>query len=140
MTVRYRWHPWFEQSVQAVKAIHRRSETSIRVEYPVGNRVRWMDLPMWMFDSGVCASMILADVPVVSSEALVELKFLIDHCDSNAYSLAVELEHLSSQSVGDAHDKTRKTTSRRDSAESISAQSDSPDLEKSSARDKRQCD
>ena len=76
VTVRYRWHPWFERSVDAVQSIRRGLKVSIRVEYAVRSRRRWIDVPAWMFDSTICASLIASQSPV--AKQLKDQKKLID--------------------------------------------------------------
>src|SRR6056297_3151726 len=77
MVVRYRFHPWFSQSVHADHVVHYRGEPFIRVRYAVGDRQRWMDVPWWMFDPTTCAGMILSTSPVVPMQTLHQLRQLL---------------------------------------------------------------
>jgi hypothetical protein len=130
LTVHYRWHPWFERSVDAIRTIRRETEVSIRVEYSVGNRQRWIDVPAWMFDTTACAAMIATQSPAVSCFALVELKALLSHAVSSESGFEIEPEHSSSPRQGDAHAKVSPKASRVRTARPVSTNGRSSAVEK----------
>lgn len=121
LVVRYRFHPWFGRSIHAVQTIRHGDERFIRVEYSVGRRVRWIDLPAWMFDTGACASMILAESPAVHLDALVQLRTLLRRMLHAADDTKVKTEHSSSQNTGDAHAAAPEKVRDSETTRSVSA-------------------
>jgi hypothetical protein len=66
-------------------------------------RTQQLELPEWMADAAACASMVLADEPVASIDALRALRELLRVVGS---VLVVEGQHLGVESQGDADEET----------------------------------
>jgi hypothetical protein len=60
-----------------------------------------LEIPEWMFDSGICSQMKRESLAYVSSAALLTLKSLLSAASDPVESTVVEAQHLSSSS-GDA--------------------------------------
>ena len=81
----------------------RRSEAVLHVTIERDGRMQLLELPEWMADSAACASMVLADEPVASIDALRALQDLLRVVGS---VMVVEGQHLGVESQGDADEKT----------------------------------
>jgi hypothetical protein len=101
--VSYRWHPWHGKTAQVVRSKAKRSETVLHVTVELDGRMQQLELPEWMADAAACASMVPADEPVVSADALRALRELLRVVGS---VLVVKGQHLGVESQGDADEKT----------------------------------
>lgn len=102
VVVLYRWHPWCGKTVQVMSLVEKRPETVLRVKVECAERSPLRELPVWMTDSAECASMVLANEPIVSSDSLRSLRNLLEAVRSEV----VERQHLEPESEGDADEKT----------------------------------
>ncbi len=100
VVVSYRWHPGCGKTVQVVSLVEKRLESVLRVSIEWSGRAPLRELPVWMTDSAACASMVVADEPIVSAESLRSLRDLLETVRSGV----VESQHLESE--GDADAKT----------------------------------
>lgn len=123
MVVRYRSHPWFGRTFKVANAIQRGDECFLRVEYRVANRVRWIELPVWMFDTAECAAMILAETPVVHVKALMDLHGLLRHTRRADNDTRIKTKHSSSQRQGDAREPSEESISDDRTAPPVSTAS-----------------
>ena len=80
--------------------MEKRPEAVLRVRIESAEQGPLRELPMWMTDSATCASMVVADEPIVSAESLRSLRDLLEAVRSGV----VESQHLESE--GDADAKT----------------------------------
>jgi len=103
VVVSYQWHPWHGRITQVVRSVAKRSGAVLHVTVERGGRTQQLELPEWMADSAACASMVLADEPVASIDALRSLRDLLRVVGS---ALVVEGQHLGVKSQGDADEKT----------------------------------
>ncbi len=101
--VSYRWHPWHGKTAQVVRSKAKRSETVLHVTVELDGRMQQLELPEWMADAAACASMVPADEPVASADALRALRELLRVVGS---VLVVKGQHLGVESQGDADEKT----------------------------------
>jgi hypothetical protein len=81
----------------------RRSEAILHVTTERDGRTQLLEIPEWMADSASCASMVLADKPVASIDALRSLRDLLRLVGS---VMVVEDQHLGVKLQGDADEKT----------------------------------
>jgi hypothetical protein len=86
-----------------VRSKAKRPETVLHVTIERDGRTQLLELPEWMVDSAACASMMLADEPVASIDALRALRELFRVVGS---VMVVEGQHLGVESQGDADEKT----------------------------------
>ena len=101
--VSYRWHPWQGRRARVVRSKAKRSGAVLHVTIERDGRTQLLELPEWMADSAACASMMLADEPVASIDALRSLRELLRVVGS---VMVVESQHLGVESQGDADEKT----------------------------------
>ncbi|HEY6375604.1 MAG TPA: hypothetical protein VIX90_08775 [Edaphobacter sp.] len=76
------------------------------------NRSPTLEIPEWMFDSGMCSQMKQESLAYVSSAALVTLKHLLSGTPGLIELTVVQAQHLSSSS-GDADAHTIPSQSER---------------------------
>lgn len=81
----------------------KRSESVLHVTIERDGRTQQLELPKWMADSAACVSMVPADEPVASVDALRSLRDLLRVVGS---VMVVEGQHLRVESQGDADEKT----------------------------------
>jgi hypothetical protein len=117
--VLYRWHPWYGQTVKVVRTVEKRTGFVVRVSAERDGRIQQIELPRWMTDSVLCASMTLAERPVVSIDALQSVRELLEIVGSRAM---VEVQHLTERPRGDADGK--KAPSRAYAARPVSSSID----------------
>ena len=123
VVVRYPWHPWFERTVEVERTITKQAQSVLHVVCDDNLSSRLREIPSWMVDPVCCASMVPADLPVVSVDALKALRFLLASLPANdAYGL-VETQHSCSRSsrLQGGADAYEATFSAACSAESVSA-------------------
>jgi hypothetical protein len=101
--VSYRWHPWQGRRARVVRSKAKRSGAVLHVTIERDGRTQLLELPEWMADSAACASMMLADEPVASIDALRSLRELLRVVGS---VMVVEGQHLGVESQGDADETT----------------------------------
>jgi hypothetical protein len=94
----------------------KRSGAVLHVSIERDGRMQSLELPEWMADSAACVSMVLADKPVASIDALRSLRELLRVVGS---VIVVEGQHLGVKPEGDADEKT--PSSPACSAESLSS-------------------
>ena len=95
--------PGTEERARVVRSKAKRSEAVLHVTIERDGRTQLLELPEWMADSAACASMVLADEPVASIDALRSLRDLLRVVGS---VMVVEGQHLGVESQGDADEKT----------------------------------
>jgi hypothetical protein len=100
-------------TVRVVQSVARRHEPALRVMWEEDSRQRLCDLPAWMVDSAVCASMRAAESPVVSFESLRSLKDLLRRVAAKDAERVVEDHPFDSRSKGDVDAKTLSSPSSR---------------------------
>ena len=81
----------------------KRSEAVLHVTIERDGRTQLLEIPEWMVDSAACASMMLAEEPIASIDALRTLRDLLRVAASVT---VVEDQHLGVESQGDADEKT----------------------------------
>jgi len=86
-----------------VRSKAKRSEAVLHVTIERDGRTQLLELPEWMADSAACASMMLAEEPVASIDALRSLQALLRVVGS---VIVVEGQHLGVESQGDADENT----------------------------------
>lgn len=136
LVIHYGWHPWAGKHVQAVQLIRGCSEPSQRVECLIGRRVRRLDIPSWMFDRAICATMVARDDPFVSLESLATLRGLLASVVGQPAREIVKQEHLPSLFLGDAHEKTSPAKPESRTTRTVREKNKTPNLEKSASRRK----
>jgi len=98
--VQYRWHPWYGQRVY-VRGEARRGGTEIlRCVREEQQHLATLEIPKWMFDSGLCSGMKPGTQSWANLGALVALKTLLrlgaDHIELSL----IQEQHLSSDLGG----------------------------------------
>jgi hypothetical protein len=74
VTIWYRWHPFYGQTVRMLRARNKDGDQCIRCELPDGTTAT---IPAWMTDAETCAQM-SAGEPAIGLAALVELRSFLD--------------------------------------------------------------
>ena len=59
----YRWHPWFERTIEVREVIVREAEAVARCRQEGAPDGVVQELPTWMLDAGLCEAMRLAPAP-----------------------------------------------------------------------------
>jgi hypothetical protein len=98
--VQYRWHPWYGQQVCVQGEARRGGRVVLHCVRGELNRPPALEIPEWMFDSGLCSGMKQDSLAYVSSAALLELTGLLSPAVDPIESSAVQAQHLSSSSGG----------------------------------------
>ena len=75
--VQYLWHPWCGQQVYVQAEARRGGCLVLRCVRGELNRSPALEIPEWMFDSGLCGGMKQNSVAHLSSAALLELMGLL---------------------------------------------------------------
>lgn len=103
--VRYRWHPWFGRLVWVHCTRIRQGQGVVRCSLTPELDARAIEIPLWMFDNGVCYLMGMADEPVVCVEALRELNALLRHASraSEVAGQVLQVAHRDLSLAGGAH-------------------------------------
>jgi hypothetical protein len=98
--MRYPWHPWYGQPV----CIHRFSERNglpvFQCSLDASSDKRLLEIPQWMFDASVVCLVNLSSLPLVSCEALRELKELISPSEAVGIGEVVQARHQSLSHTG----------------------------------------
>ncbi len=74
VTIWYRWHPFYGQTVRMLRARNKDGDQCIRCELPDGTTAT---IPAWMTDAETCAQM-SAGEPSIGLAALAELRSFLD--------------------------------------------------------------
>ncbi len=101
--VHYPWHPWHGLSVRVHESLVRRGNAVSRCSVDQARFLSRLEVPQWMFDRVCCRSMYQAERPVVSCEALLELKSLLTIADGD--EAVLEDQHHFPNEEGDADAK-----------------------------------
>ena len=98
----YRWHPWYQRTVQIVRGHSRGGEAVFccTLELAVESGTRYV--PQWMFDAVTCCDMRLVSMPTVNIEALFELKHLLNDIVPGRCEGVLQGEHHSLPYTGGA--------------------------------------
>ena len=100
-TVCYPWHPWYGHTV-AIRAARAKRDQAIchcQLEHDV--RLKSLEIPQWMLDPAICTAMRRRETPVVSSEALLNLKALLVHTTVCGDSAVVQNQSHSMSTKGE---------------------------------------
>jgi hypothetical protein len=100
--VRYRWHPRFEREVWIHCTRVREGIGVVRCGLTADLDLRAVEVPLWMFDGGVCGVMPLTVTPAVCVESLLDLKTLLAIVRGGTSPL-LQAEHPDPISSGGAH-------------------------------------
>jgi hypothetical protein len=105
LEVRYRWHPWFGRTVWVHRTRALEDQEFVRCGLTPDLDAHANEIPMWMFDAGVCGHMHASDEPVVSLDALRELKSLLTNACHPliASDPVLQAGHRDLSSTGGAH-------------------------------------
>jgi hypothetical protein len=98
--VHYRWHPWYGQQVHVQVEARRRGGVILHFVQGEVNRSPALEIPEWMFDSGLCSGMKEDSQAHVSAAALLALHVLLSPATDPIESSLVQAQHLSSNSGG----------------------------------------
>ena len=74
VTIWYRWHPFYGQTVRMLRARNKDGDQCIRCELPDGTTAT---IPGWMMDAETCAQMSVGE-PTISVPALAQLRSFLD--------------------------------------------------------------
>jgi len=98
--VRYRWHPWYGQPVCVRTEARRGGSVVLRCVRDELNWLASLEIPEWMFDSGLCSEMKQESLAYVSGSALLSLRALLSSDADRIESGMVQAQHLCSDSGG----------------------------------------
>lgn len=107
----YPWHPWYGQSALIHESVVRRDKAVFRCSRAQAGFPATLEVPHWMFDRIDCRSMHLAERPLVSCGALLELKSLLRSADGDEGVL--EDQHRFPCEEGDADAKATELPTYR---------------------------
>jgi len=99
--VHYRWHPWYGRTLQVLRSVSKQPETVLRVCEEL-KPTQPQEIPLWMVDSGICASMRFSEAPVVEGESLRALKSLLGRCVLKDKGGVIKHQHFDFSPRGDA--------------------------------------
>lgn len=119
----YPWHPWYGQRTFVHESVVKSDKAIFRCSAEIEEFPSSLEIPQWMFDRVLCCSMRLAEVPVVSCQALLELRALLRGGGDGAS--VIEGQHRSSNREGDA-DATVVGLSSCQSVEAVSPAPEGP--------------
>jgi hypothetical protein len=91
--VLYPWHPWYGRTVWVYDVRVKTQGTFVDCSLEQICEAPARQVPQWMFDPSVCHQMHLRHSPVVSCQALVELKELLAHVPAQARKDVLEVQH-----------------------------------------------
>jgi hypothetical protein len=98
--VHYRWHPWHGQQVYVQAEARHAGTMVLRCMREEQTRLAALEIPKWMFDSGLCSMMKPESLARVSLSALRALRALLASGVEGIESGVIEAQHLSSDSGG----------------------------------------
>ena len=76
--VRYPWHPWCGRTVTVYEALTKGGHPVCWCGFDDQRNGRSLEVPTWMFDPGTRDPLRLAGTPMVSCQALIVLKVLLE--------------------------------------------------------------
>jgi len=135
-TVCYPWHPWYGHTI-AIRAARAKRDQAIchcQLEHDV--RLKSLEIPQWMLDPAICTAMRRRETPVVSSEALLNLKALLVHTTVCGDSAVVQNQSHSMSTKGET-DATDPRSTIEGSTRHISPTSTRARLANATASSKR---
>ncbi|MEM9942059.1 MAG: hypothetical protein AAF939_10760 [Planctomycetota bacterium] len=136
--VLYRWHPWYQLEVSVEGSMTRKGVPTFRCRLLSALDGKAFDIPQWMFDSSVCASMQFQDHPRVSLVALKSLATLILELKSVGCSTTVvEGTHFQNEDGDVSHAVTTSTKKLPVSNAAVHPSPDGSPVERSAASSKR---
>jgi hypothetical protein len=100
----YRWHPWHGRTVLIVGAVSKGAIASFRCQLEEQDS-RSLEVPQWMFDAATCCRLQQAAVPMVTCDALREVRALIAAVQRDAVGFMLQAEHPIPKLTGGAHAK-----------------------------------
>ena len=130
--VHYPWHPWHDRVVAIHQSFTRNGCALFHCSIEENLEARLLEIPQWMFDPSTCCRMRLATVPTVSSQALLDLKSLLQ-CALPGSDGVVQAQHRSLLFPGDADARVTEPTKNR-STQTISSTPPEPGLGGAAAR------
>src|ERR1700730_553149 len=80
--IRYPWHLWCGRSVWIHRRVVKGGRALYRCSLEQNHEARLFEVPQWMFDSGACCQVHIAEKPAVNCAALLDLKLLLHHARS----------------------------------------------------------
>lgn len=107
--VHYPWHPLFGRQVHVHGSLRRLNRDLCLCWLPGQEDRIGFQLPAWMLDRALCASMILRSEPTVNWQALLELKQLLDKTMRSSVATPSVLRQATPiTNGGNAHDKSKR--------------------------------
>lgn len=94
--VHYQWHPWHGQQVHVRGEARRGGTEVLRCVREEQQQAATLEIPTWMFDSGLCSGMRPGSQIRVSLGALVALRALLELRADYVESSLIREQHLSS--------------------------------------------
>lgn len=82
---------------------HRPCEPIVRCGLTPDLDVRSVEIPLWMFDTAACGVMLMATAPVVTADALRELRMLLEAAHPATSGFSQQAEHLEPIASGGDH-------------------------------------
>lgn len=100
--IRYPWHPWYGRQVVVFDTVRKQGMSICRCGLEPADGNRSVEVPEWMFDVSVCTHLRLMPSPMVSTEALFELKQLLSTSLLVQDDVMMQAEHSSLFNTGGA--------------------------------------
>jgi hypothetical protein len=132
LEVRYPWHPWYGLKVTVDRSYTRQGVANVYAALERDGRLQLLEVPGWMFDPAVCASMRLSEHPYVPAKSLRALAALLTSAARAPGEDVIENQHLASSPKGDADAKRENI--RPHATEPLSAAGGHPVLARSTPR------
>jgi hypothetical protein len=98
--VHYQWHPWHGQQVHVRGEARRGGREVLRCVREEQQHAAALEIPAWMFDSGLCSGMKPGSQIRVSLGALATLQALLELRADHVESSVIREQHLSSDLGG----------------------------------------
>ena len=130
--VHYPWHPWHDRVVAIHQSFTRNGCALFRCSIEENLEARLLEIPQWMFDPSTCCRMRLTTVPTVSSQALLDLKPLLQ-CALPGSDVVLQALHRSLLFPGGADARVTEPTKNR-STQTVSSTPPEPGLGGAAAR------
>src|SRR5262249_17376224 len=106
----YPWHPWFGRTVAVYEVFTRRGQSLCRCGLGEERPDRRVEFPTWMLESATCCRLHLMAVPTPSSDALRELKALLQVVLGPAIDGVLQAQHRPLRAAGGADAPVNQST------------------------------
>lgn len=136
--VLYPWHPWYGRTVWIHDVRVTGGQAAVHCGLEQSRLGRAVAIPQWMFDTAICCQMRIAQTPMASAEALLELKALLSAAKrSEQPGIVIEAQHHCLLGEGGA-DATHTKRRASNAAQAVSSVRQGPLLGRAATHEIRQ--